>query len=217
VCCDGLKGLPDAIEATWPLAVTQTCVLHLIRNSFRLASRADWDRMAKDLRPVYTAVNETDAKARLDDFDDTWGEKYPAIRALGQSVGTVTYRRLRDVLRIPALFPNTCPSVRTANLHALARAASDAHAPSRTGHRRVAQMAVARDRRCPPTDEPYSRDEASRVVPQSSHERGSPKGLGGKSRSRYEVSVWPHVPRSQPFAAGRLMCPRQDSNLWPTA
>jgi putative transposase len=82
VCCDGLKGLPDAIEATWSLAVVQTCVLHLIRNTFRLASRSDWDRMARDLRPVYTAVNETDAKARLDDFDDTWGEKYPAIRAL---------------------------------------------------------------------------------------------------------------------------------------
>jgi len=54
VVCDGLKGLPESIEATWPLAVIQTCVLHLIRNTFRLASRRDWDPMAKDLRPVYT-------------------------------------------------------------------------------------------------------------------------------------------------------------------
>ena len=60
VVCDGLKGLPESIEATWPLAVVQTCVLHLIRNTFRLASRRDWDAMAKDLRPVYTAVNEAD-------------------------------------------------------------------------------------------------------------------------------------------------------------
>jgi putative transposase len=82
VCCDGLKGLPDAIEATWPLAVVQTCVLHLIRNTFRLASRADWDRMARDLRPVYTAVNEADARARLDEFHDTWGARYPAIKGL---------------------------------------------------------------------------------------------------------------------------------------
>ncbi len=52
VVCDGLKGLPESIEATWPLAVVQTCVLHLIRNTFRLASRRDWDKMAKDLRPV---------------------------------------------------------------------------------------------------------------------------------------------------------------------
>ena len=62
VVCDGLKGLPESIEATWPLAVVQTCVLHLIRNTFRLASRRDWDKMAKDLRPVYTAVNEADAQ-----------------------------------------------------------------------------------------------------------------------------------------------------------
>ena len=58
VVCDGLKGLPDAIDATWPLAIVQTCVLHLIRNTFRLASRADWDKMARDLRPVYTAPTE---------------------------------------------------------------------------------------------------------------------------------------------------------------
>ncbi|MFN3256342.1 MAG: IS256 family transposase [Ilumatobacter sp.] len=82
VVCDGLKGLPESIEATWPLAVVQTCVLHLIRNTFRLASRRDWDKMARDLRPVYTAVNEADAQVRLDEFHDKWGEQYPAIRTL---------------------------------------------------------------------------------------------------------------------------------------
>lgn len=79
VVCDGLKGLPDAIEATWPLAVTQTCVLHLIRHTFRLASRADWERLARDLRPIYTAVSEHDARERLKDLAETWGDKYPAI------------------------------------------------------------------------------------------------------------------------------------------
>jgi transposase-like protein len=88
VCCDGLKGLPDAIEATWPLAVVQTCVLHLIRNTFRLASRADWDKMAKDFRPVYTAVNEADAATRLGEFHDTWGAKYPAVKGLWDSAWT---------------------------------------------------------------------------------------------------------------------------------
>jgi len=82
VVCDGLKGLPESIEATWPLAIVQTCVLHLIRNTFRLASRRDWDAMAKDLRPVYTAVNEADAQGRLDEFHDKWGDRYPAIRNL---------------------------------------------------------------------------------------------------------------------------------------
>ncbi len=82
VVCDGLKGLPESIEATWPLAVVQTCVLHLIRNTFRLASRRDWDKMARDLRPVYTAVNEADAARCLEEFHTIWGNRYPAIRTL---------------------------------------------------------------------------------------------------------------------------------------
>ena len=85
VVCDGLKGLPDAIEATWPLAITQTCVLHLIRHTFRLASRADWDKLAKDLRPVYTAVSEADAKERLGDVAKKWGAKYPGIIRLWEN------------------------------------------------------------------------------------------------------------------------------------
>ena len=82
VCCDGLKGLPDAIGVTWPRAVVQTCVLHLIRNTFRYAARQHWDAAARDLRPVYTAVNEAEARARLEEFYDTWAERYPAIRTL---------------------------------------------------------------------------------------------------------------------------------------
>jgi len=82
VVCDGLKGLPQAIEATWPLAVVQTCVLHLIRNTFRLASRKDWDKMAHHLRPVYTAVNETEAARCLEEFHTIWGQRYPAIKTL---------------------------------------------------------------------------------------------------------------------------------------
>ncbi len=88
VVCDGLKGLPEAIETTWPLAITQTCVLHLIRNTFRLASRRDWDAMAKDLRPVYTAINEQQAKERLVEFHDAWGDTYPAIKGLWEHAWT---------------------------------------------------------------------------------------------------------------------------------
>jgi len=82
VCCDGLKGLPDAITTTWPQAVVQTCVLHLIRNTFRFAARQHWDAMARQLRPVYTAVNEAQARERLDEFYADWAERYPAIRTL---------------------------------------------------------------------------------------------------------------------------------------
>src|SRR6478672_1608306 len=53
VVCDGLKGLPEAIEEVWPAAITQTCIVHLLRNSFRYASKRDWSAIAKDLKPVY--------------------------------------------------------------------------------------------------------------------------------------------------------------------
>ncbi len=85
VVCDGLKGLPEAISNTWPLAVVQTCVLHLIRNTFRFASKADWDPLARDLRPVYTAVSEHDAKERFVAFAEEWGDKYPAIVRLWEN------------------------------------------------------------------------------------------------------------------------------------
>jgi transposase-like protein len=88
VVCDGLKGLPDAITTTWPRAIVQTCVLHLIRNTFRFAARQHWDALAKDLRPVYTAVNETEARTRLDDVYDRWAERYPAIRVLWDNAWT---------------------------------------------------------------------------------------------------------------------------------
>jgi putative transposase len=79
VVCDGLKGLPDAIAATWPLAVVQTCVIHLLRASFRYAGRQHWADIARALKPVYTAATEAAAKARFDEFADVWGDKYPAI------------------------------------------------------------------------------------------------------------------------------------------
>jgi putative transposase len=60
----------------------QACILHLIRSTFRHASKRDWDALARDLKPIYTAVNETDAAARFEEFTETWGQEYPAIIAL---------------------------------------------------------------------------------------------------------------------------------------
>jgi putative transposase len=85
VVCDGLKGLPDSIATAWPYARIQACILHLIRNTFRYASRRDWDEMARDLRPVYTAVNADMAAARFDDVAAKWGGQYPAIISLWRS------------------------------------------------------------------------------------------------------------------------------------
>jgi putative transposase len=77
--CDGLKGLPDSVNAVWPSTIVQTCLIHLIRNSFRFASRKYWDGLSRDLKPIYTAVNAEAAAAALDDLDAKWGTRYPAI------------------------------------------------------------------------------------------------------------------------------------------
>lgn len=83
--CDGLKGLPDAVTTVWEKAIVQTCVVHLLRNSFRYASRRDWSTLAKDLKPVYTAPSEQAALDRFAEFSDKWEKKYPAIVRLWTS------------------------------------------------------------------------------------------------------------------------------------
>ena len=80
--CDGLRGLPDAVQAVWPLAIVQTCVVHLLRNTFRYASKKDWDAIRRDVRPVYTAPGVAAAQAARDAMLDKWEAKYPAIRNL---------------------------------------------------------------------------------------------------------------------------------------
>lgn len=83
--CDGLKGLPEAVETVWPRTIVQTCVVHLLRNSFRYAARQDWDKIAKALKPVYTAPTEDAATERFMEFADAWGKKYPAIVKLWEN------------------------------------------------------------------------------------------------------------------------------------
>lgn len=80
-CCDGLKGLPDAISATWPQTTVQTCVVHLVRNSLRYASKKHWAAITAKLRTVYTAATVTAAEARFAEFAETWRPTYPAMVA----------------------------------------------------------------------------------------------------------------------------------------
>jgi len=79
VVCDGLKGLPNSVNTVWPLATVQTCIIHLIRGTFRFASRKYWDELSKDLKPIYQAVNADAAAAALDGLDQKWGQRYPAM------------------------------------------------------------------------------------------------------------------------------------------
>jgi transposase-like protein len=85
VCCDGLTGLPDAIGVVWPQATVQLCVVHLIRASLRYASKRDWTPLTRDLKPIYTAVDEAAAEAALNAFAERWEQRYPAIVKLWRS------------------------------------------------------------------------------------------------------------------------------------
>jgi putative transposase len=80
VCCvDGLKGFPEAIEAVFPHAWVQTCIVHLIRHSLRFVPDKYRRQVAKDLKPIYTAVDVDAAADALAAFEAEWGERYPMI------------------------------------------------------------------------------------------------------------------------------------------
>ena len=85
VVCDGLSGLSEAVSSVWPQTIVQTCVVHLLRNSFRYASRRDWPAIAKDLKPIYTAPTEAAALDRFAEFSGRWEAKYPAIVKLWEN------------------------------------------------------------------------------------------------------------------------------------
>jgi putative transposase len=97
VSCDGPRGLPEAIADVWPQAIVQTCVLHLIRNSFRYARKADWAELAKDLRPVYSAPTEAAAAAALDELAGNGASATRRSSGCGATPG-----------------PSLCPSAATA-------------------------------------------------------------------------------------------------------
>lgn len=99
VCCDGLAGLPEAIEATWPRTSVQTCVVHLIRASMRFVSYTDRKAVAAALRPIYTAPSVDAAETALLTFADSdLGRKYPGAVATWQNA----WERFIPFLAFPA-------------------------------------------------------------------------------------------------------------------
>jgi putative transposase len=83
--CDGLKGLPEVVANVWPQTIVQTCIIHLIRGTYRLAARQYWDALGRSVKPIYTAVNAAAARAAFDDLVEAWGARYPAIIRLWDS------------------------------------------------------------------------------------------------------------------------------------
>jgi putative transposase len=128
-CVDGLTGFPDAIEAVFPKTTVQTCIVHLIRNSLKYVPRREREQVARDLKPIYTAVNADQAQAELETFDEKWGQRFPVITqawlnawehvipflAFPDEVRRVIYttnaiealnRQLRKAIKTKGSFPN---------------------------------------------------------------------------------------------------------------
>lgn len=76
---DGLKGFPEVITQIFPQSIVQRCIVHMVRTSLRHVSWKDYKAICRDLRTIYTAATEPEAKRALKVFADTWNEKYPEI------------------------------------------------------------------------------------------------------------------------------------------
>ena len=79
-CMDGLTGFPDAVRAVYPKTKVQLCIVHMVRNSTKYVSYKDLKEVCRDLRSIYSAVNEEEALEALDDFGKKWNSKYPMIQ-----------------------------------------------------------------------------------------------------------------------------------------
>jgi putative transposase len=130
ICCvDGLKGFPEAIEAVFPKTTVQTCIVHLIRHSLKYVPRREREQVARDLKPIYTAIDADAAQQALEAFDEKWGARFPVITqawlnaweyvipflAFGPEVRRVIYttnaiealnRQLRKAIKTKGHFPN---------------------------------------------------------------------------------------------------------------
>ena len=87
-CVDGLPGFKDAIQAVFPQAQIQRCVIHMLRNSFKYVNYNDLKKFSADFRAVYNAPNESAALSELETIKEKWGKKYPyAISNWGKQLG----------------------------------------------------------------------------------------------------------------------------------
>jgi putative transposase len=78
-CVDGLKGLPEAIEAVFPTTQVQLCIVHKVRNSLKYVPWKERKAVATDLRAIYGAATLREAEQALERFAERWDSKYPAI------------------------------------------------------------------------------------------------------------------------------------------
>lgn len=115
MCADGLKGLPEAVEAAFPKAVFQTCIVHITRNSLKYVPYQDKKAVVTGLQKIYNSDTLVSAESAMDDFELTWGDKYGAIVNLWRNNWTKIIpffdypkdiRRVIYTTNIMALFQN---------------------------------------------------------------------------------------------------------------
>jgi putative transposase len=97
LCCDGLKGLPEAVETYFPQTVVQTCVVHLIRRSLSFVTYKDRKTVAADLKPIYQAATESEALQALEQFQIKWEKRYPMIAKSWRA----NWSRVRPMFELP--------------------------------------------------------------------------------------------------------------------
>jgi putative transposase len=171
MCCDGLKGFPEAIEAALPLTVIQTCIVHMIRHSLRHVPWKERRTVAKDLKEIYTALNEESALEALQEFEARWGETYPMVvrswrsnweritpfLAFPQDIRRVIYttnaieslnRQVRKVLKNRGHFPSDQAAMKLVYL-ALEKASQKWTMPIRQWGRALNQLAIHFEGRIP--------------------------------------------------------------------
>ena len=79
VCCDGLRELPDSIRAAWLQVTVKTCVVHIVPNSFRYASKKHWSPIIKAMWEIYTAAVVEAVETQCEAFAADWEQTYPAM------------------------------------------------------------------------------------------------------------------------------------------
>src|SRR5699024_3251976 len=142
VCGDGLSGLEQAVEAVYPKARFQPCVVHLTRNSFKLVSYRDRTALARDMRSIYQAPTWEAAEMALEEFAEQWNRRYPGVvkqweqnlprlanlwtygEALRKLVYTTNpienvHRQLRKVTKTRGAMPNIDSAMRLLTLAAI--------------------------------------------------------------------------------------------------
>jgi transposase-like protein len=163
-CVDGLKGFPEAIESVFPHTQVQLCIVHLIRNSVKYVSWKDRKAVCKDLKPIYTAATEQQARIALDAFRKKWDAQYPTLSQLWhnnwervipffdypEDIRKVIYttnaieslnRSLRKVIKTKGAFPNDASILKIFYL-ALANIARKWTMPIRDWKAALSQFAI---------------------------------------------------------------------------